>query len=133
MFIDKYRETVKTSALNIPERLKQIDKGYFLVFNHRSKEFEVHHREQRDNTFCLNIPYKELDVRTLELVKRTRMEYAKQIFKEMEENNLKIEREADKKRNEYSKEVLTDIHKYVTRHESKDTIPEDSSLFKGVI
>ena len=125
MYIDKHREVIHTSTHCIPERLKAIDSGYFMVRNHKTEAWEVHHKGQIGNTLALNIPYEELDERTLKLVKSTSIEYAQNIFNEMERNNKKIEEDAEKKRKDMCETVCRDIHKYVTSHESKDTIDSD--------
>lgn len=131
MFIDKYRETVHTSTLRIPERLKAIDKGYFVVRNHKTCQWEVHHSGQLDNTLALNIPYEELDERTIKLVKSTRIEYAQNVFNEMERNNKKIEEDAKKQFDDGCEVIAKDIHKYCTAHESKETIDSDYYMKVG--
>lgn len=127
MFIDEDRETLITSTYDIPERLKEIDDGYFVVRNHKSEQFEVHNSKQQGNTLALNIPYHELDERTIQLVKSTSREYFQNIFNEIERNNEKLEETKKRQRNELTATVLKDMHHYVTQHPSKDTI--DSNYF----
>ena len=127
MFIDKDRETVLTSTHDIPERLKIIDNGYYVLRNHKTKQFEIHNSNQIGNSLALNIPYDELDERTIDLVKKTSIQYARNIFNEMERNNEKLEIDEKNKRQEMTNSVIKDMHHYVTAHPSKDTI--DSNYF----
>ncbi|MFL0197390.1 hypothetical protein ACJDU8_17745 [Clostridium sp. WILCCON 0269] len=133
MYIDKYREVITSSTCNIPQRLRQIDKGYFLVRNHCTKQFEVHHSEEIGNTFCLSIPFNELDERTLQRVRETRIEYIRNIIAEIDNKNEKIEIDGDKELKDVTQTVGRNIYKYVKVHESKETIDEDSKYFKKAV
>lgn len=133
MYIDKYREIVISSVHNIPARLKMIDKGYFLVRNHRTNEYEVHHSGQIGSTLAVNIPYDELDERTLQRVRETRIEYIDKIIAEMDKQNENIETIQNKKANEVTEVVTKDIFRYLKAHESKETIDKDSKYFKEVV
>lgn len=133
MYIDKHREVIETSTFNIPERLKAIDEGYFLVRNYQTKQFEVHHSGQIGDTFCLSIPYDELDYRTIQRVRETQIQYIDNIVAEMERNNEKLEKDRNKKLNDYTQTVTKDIYRYLKSHESKETIDTNSQIFREVI
>mgnify|MGYP001000667952 CR=1 FL=1 len=117
---------IETNVYNIPERLKEIDKDYFVVFNTEAQQFEVHNLGQIGNTLALNIPYDELDNRTIDLVQKTRIENAKKIFDEIDRQNLKLEIDSSKKWKDVTDQQLREMHRYVTNHESKETIPDDA-------
>jgi NH3-dependent NAD+ synthetase len=133
MYIDNFREIIKSDLFNIGGRLKQIDKNYFIVRNHQTAEFEVHYKGQIGGTFALSIPYDKLDERTLKRVRETSIEYAQNIFSEMERNNAKLEADQDRKRKDVTETVTKDIYRYLNKHESKETIDADSQYFKEVI
>ncbi len=80
-------------VFDIVERIKQIDSGYFICFNLKKNRYEVHNYKQA-NTFCLVVPYKNLDARTLSFVRKTKRENFKKLIAEIDENNKKIENEA---------------------------------------
>lgn len=84
--------TIHSDVFDISKRLKEIDSGYYAVYNHKYKRFEVHNRLQRGGSFCLAVPYLQLDARTVTLVRRTRAERAAAYLAEMEEENIKIEK-----------------------------------------
>ncbi|MCL2675202.1 MAG: hypothetical protein FWE84_01235 [Firmicutes bacterium] len=83
---------IKSDVLDICRRLKEIDRGYFVVRNHKKGRFEVHNRQQRGGSFCLALPYPRLDCRTLDLVRRTRYERAGHFLAELEDENRQIQR-----------------------------------------
>ncbi len=81
-------------VFDICKRLKEINSSYFIVRNTREQRFEVHSRAQNKTTLSLVLPYAELDARTVELVRRTRRERMRELVREMEQHNSKLERSA---------------------------------------
>lgn len=134
--IDQYREVVDTHVCDIPERLKEIDSQYFIVRNKQLHCFEVHHGEpQLDNyykTFQLQIPYDELDQRTIDFVLETSIENTKRIIDEIERHNAKIELDNEKKPDEMTKDIARDIYRYCKNHESKETIDDKAYTTKFI-
>lgn len=126
MWIDEDREVVESNVYHIPERLREIDPGYFVVYNHKDKEFEVHHKEQIGGTFCLSIPYPELDYRTIQRVRETRIERARIIMEQMEIAQEAREKAAYDKILDETGEKLKEIHRYVAPKGVADTIPDDA-------
>jgi hypothetical protein len=121
-WLDEYREIIHTSTQRIPERLREIDIGYFVVFNHKNSSFEIHHKDCLPNdSFQLWIPFKELDQRTIDRVLETRIENSKALFDLMEKQNAKLEEDAQKKSDEVTHEISKEIFKYChNQHPSKD-------------
>lgn len=117
---------VKSNVFCIPERLREIDKGYYVVFNTISQCFEVHHREQIGNTLALNIPYGELDCRTVDLVRNTRIENGRKFIEDMDRHNERLELEKEKRLLEYIDVTGREIHKYCSGKAFTDIIPDDA-------
>lgn len=114
-----------TNVYLIPERLKEIDPHYFVVRNHQKGVFEIHHNNQPHTTYCLTVPYPELDCRTLELVRKTAIHNLDKLIAQMDEENQKRERETQKlpqEAAEKTKEVLL----YLNRHESEEWVDDDA-------
>ena len=65
---------LKHDVYNISNRIKQIDVGYYLVYNTSKHKFEVHNYNQADTTYCLTLPYNQIDERTLKYVYQTKSE-----------------------------------------------------------
>lgn len=86
-----YCVEIKGDVFDIPRRLREIDKGYCVFYNRKKHRFEVHNRLQGGGSFCLAVPYTRLDVRTLDLVRRTRQERAESFFAELEAENKRAE------------------------------------------
>ena len=89
------RLLIKSDLFNITKRIKQIDKKYFIVFNKKTKKFEVHYK-RNSSTLELVLPFDRLDKRTLDFVLKTKMENKQKLIEEMEKNNQKLEDEKNR-------------------------------------
>ena len=82
---------IENDVYFILDRLKEIDKNYQIFFNTKRNVFEVHSIGQIGGSYCLTVPYKILDKRTLDLVNKTKRENSERLFEEMERENKKLE------------------------------------------
>ena len=127
MFLGKpHLEELTTNVYLIPERIREIDEEYRVVRNLKDKRYELHHFgqfEKTGNSFCLVIPYSELDCRAVEFVNRTsiRNRNLQRELREMEEENekKKAKKEADLK--EQTTREATEILKFC-HNSSRDWI-----------
>ena len=95
---------ITDDTFDISTRIKQIDAGYFVMYNFKTQRFEVHHDGQG---LCLVLPFDRLDARAVAEVRRTRAERRRQLLEEMDRHNSKLERSLtarilDKARGSYS-------------------------------
>jgi len=88
---------ITTDTFDIAKRLKEIDPHYLLKWNKQKKRYEVFFKEEECEQLELIIPFNELDIRSLYLVQKTRIENAKKILKELEEHNEKLEKKLQNK------------------------------------
>jgi hypothetical protein len=56
---------ISSDLYDISGRIKDIEPGYFIVRNHRTEKFEIHSKDNIGDTYCLTLPYGELDARAL--------------------------------------------------------------------
>lgn len=115
---------VESDVMDIIKQLKKMDKNYFVMFNPRTQQYELHNAEQRDATLSLNLPFDELDQRTIDYAQKYRIENAKKIIAEMEAHNLKLEIEKEDKCKDAQREVFKDVYTYCNRHTGKDALDE---------
>lgn len=102
----KNQIVIDSDNLFILERLKEIDKSYFIIFNLIRKKYEVHSSSQKGNSYCFTIPYNTLDERTIEYARKTRIERRDEVIKEMDRENEKREKNLYKQAVDQLKEVL---------------------------
>lgn len=85
---------VTGDLFGVADRLKEIDKDYFIFFSYRRHRFEVHNRAQKGSTLCLVLPFDRLDERTVRLVRKTRVENAARLLEETERENEKTRKKS---------------------------------------
>ena len=93
---------IESDCLGIVERMKSIDKDYFVLFDLDKQKFELDNHAQGKFTYCLTFPYEQLDERAYLLTLKTRVQNSDKLYKEMEEENRRLEKQK-------IKEVLNDF------------------------
>ena len=86
---------IESDVYNISKRVKNMDKDYYVVYNTSSSKFEIHNSSQIGGTYCLTLPYKELDERTLDFINQTKSENIEKIISKIEKEN-KLRESAEK-------------------------------------
>ena len=112
-----------TNVYLIPERLREIDPDYFVLRDLDKGVFEIHNSAQPDTTYCLTLPFSELDARTLELVRKTQVSNAARLIVEMDSENEALQNEKTRDITEAGY-VAKEILDYANRHESVETVDE---------
>ena len=116
---------IKTNVYFIPERLRDIDSNYFVVFNTDRGKFEVHYKGQPGGTYCFTVPYEELDSRTIELLHQTRVEHSEKIISDMDRYNEQLEKRRYNRLMDEAAQRAKAIHQYARGSEHREAIPED--------
>ncbi|MCL2176803.1 MAG: hypothetical protein FWB72_02495 [Firmicutes bacterium] len=81
---------IQNDLFDVSSRIKEIDSGYFVVYNARESRYEVHHSGQYGNTLALVVPYSKLDARTILLTNKSRVENKARLLKEMQKHNEQL-------------------------------------------
>ena len=76
---------------NIAKRLKDIDRDYYVVYDTSKQLFEIHNSNQVGSTYCLTIPYNQLDERALKLVRKNQSANIDEILEQIENDNKQLE------------------------------------------
>ena len=79
---------VKDDLFHVAKRLRQIDSRYRVYFNRRIFRFEIHVQ----GAMQIALPFDRLDERSVEYVRKTRVENLDALTKEIELDNAKIEK-----------------------------------------
>ncbi len=104
---------IENDLFDLNNRIKEIDEGYFIAFNTKTKNFEVHNSFQPYSTFCLLVPKNKLNAALLEYVRKTRSSRQKKLLEEMEKSNAKLEKEGRTKIIEEAAEKFEELSKNV--------------------
>ena len=88
----KERVAVTSDVFGIVERIKEIDPDYFIMLNRETQRFEVHIKGQLCTLGC-ELPFDELDARTLEYVRAHHSSRIAAIQREIELEEARAEKE----------------------------------------
>lgn len=102
---------IESDVFDICERIKKIDENYFVLFNLNSNKFEIHNSKSK-NSYCLTIPYGQLDSRAIELLHSTSIRNYDKIIKNLDAENEKNEQQAFEKAKEINDYKIREILKY---------------------
>ncbi|MCK9574969.1 MAG: hypothetical protein WCX32_02115 [Clostridia bacterium] len=112
---------INDDVLDIASRIKEIDECYYIMFNTTKRRFEVHNSGQGNNTLATVIPYDTLDARTICYLRTTRRERAKELTKEIELTNERLQQNALSYATAEAEIKLKDYLKYADdKHENVD-------------
>lgn len=78
---------ISGDVYDISKRIKNIDRDYYVVYDTSKQKFEIHNSSQIDSSYCLTLPYDELDERALKHVLKTQSANIDEILKEIENDN----------------------------------------------
>lgn len=74
-------------VFNISNRVKDIDRDYYIVYNTSNQKFEIHHSNQIGGSYCLTLPFDKLDERALKHVRSSQSNNIEQILEQIEVDN----------------------------------------------
>jgi len=84
---------VNSDMYNICSRIQDIDRYYYVVFNTKTKTYELHHSRQKYNSFCLNLG-QNLTPKCLAKINRTKRSEFKKILDDLELHNTLVRSKA---------------------------------------
>ena len=106
------RILITHDVFDIVNRIKNIDKDYFIMYNLRNKKFEVHNYKNINTTYSLTIPYNTLDINTLYYVQKTHISNIDNVLDEIEKSNNNLINTAKNNLQDLVDYRSKDIYKY---------------------
>ncbi len=85
---------ITNDVFDIARRVREIDSSYRIVFDNKRKKFKLYGDPR--NSYIMTLPFSRLDARTVEYVRKTRVERLDAIIAEIEANNKALEESAKK-------------------------------------
>ena len=85
---------ITNDMFNISKRVKSIDPYYYIVYNTKTNQYELHHSKQKFTTFCLNLG-NILSAKVIRKILKTKHTNFSKLLQEIETNNLAIKAKAD--------------------------------------
>lgn len=95
---------IYNDVLDIAKRIYEYDDTFFVAYNSRTKQFEVHNVEQPFNTYCISVGKKLTNDALVDLWKADVRMQGNRILQEIDEHNAKLEKQKEKEHSDLIKD-----------------------------
>ncbi len=112
-----------SDVFDIAQRVKEIDSGYFIVYNTKKHRYEVHNSHQFGSTFCI-VCDSGLNSTVITKLRKSKIENIDKILREIDENNAKNEQNVAKKLKNEASFKLKEMFDYAKKRESDSDFSE---------
>jgi AmiR/NasT family two-component response regulator len=121
----KDRIPVTSHAMDIPVRLKEVNRDFFVMFNTKIQKYEIHCASQPESTLACVLPFEELDNRTLLYVREFSRERTQNLAREIEEYNERLEKKRQAELLDEAGYKTREAFNYLRNNSKTDTIPQE--------
>lgn len=121
----KGRVPVLTHALDIPARLKEISRDFFVMLNTETQKFEVHDAGQPYGTLACVLPFDALDARAIEYVKQFYHANVTDLAREIDEYNERYDLSQKAALIDKANYKACEALKYLNNTTKTDSIPKE--------
>ncbi len=88
------KRRVSHDVYNIANRIKKIDRDYYVVLDTIKRKYEIHNSSQLGSSYCLTLPYDDLDARALDYIFMTRVGNIDELIDRIDRENVLHEKSA---------------------------------------
>ncbi|MGN0771846.1 MAG: hypothetical protein ACI4MI_04605 [Christensenellales bacterium] len=106
---------IDNDLFDVAARIKSIDDNYQIYFNRGSGSYELHNLRCYP-TKQADIPFARLDCRTVDWVRKTRVQNMEELIAEMNRHNEKIERNNRNEQLQRADLIIENTMRSLTRH-----------------
>ena len=119
---------IESDAFDIVTRIKEIDDGYYIVYDTKRNCYELHNSNQI-NSYCLSIPFDEIDARIIDLIYYTNVLNIDNIMQDIDKDNNEIDRNNNNEILNQTKYMSEEIFKFCNNSSKKYDV---SKAFESV-
>lgn len=119
----KDRIPVLSNAMDIPVRLKEVNRDFFVMFNTRTQKYEIHCASQLGGTMACSLPFDELDARAILYAREFSAARTQQIAEEIERYNEKLEKSQYAAMLDKANYQCRDVFNYLKNNSKTDEVP----------
>lgn len=121
----KDRIPVLRSVYDIPVRLKEVNRDFFVMFNTRIQKYEIHCASQPFDTLACVLPFDQLDARTLTYVREFSRERTEHLAEEIERYNEELDRKEQASLIDKASYKCREAFNYLKNNTHTDSIPQE--------
>ena len=119
------RIPVISHAMDIPVRLKEVNRDFFVMFNTRIQKYEIHCASQPESTLACVLPFDELDERAIKYAREHSRERTENLAREIEEYNERLERKQQAEMLDKAGYKCKEAFDYLRNNSKTDSIPQE--------
>lgn len=119
------RLPVLNNVYDIPARLKEVSRDFFVMFNTGTQKFEIHSAGQLGDTLACVLPFEELDARAVRYVREYSRERTAQIAREIEEYNERLDAREKAALIDKASYKTREAFNYLKNNTKTDSIPRE--------
>jgi len=116
---------IVSHVTDIPVRLKELNRAFFVMFNTKSQKYEIHCSDQPFSTLACVLPYDELDARAITYAREHSSERLEQIAREIEEHNERLVAKAEAEMIDKANYKMREAFNYLKNNSKTDSIPQE--------
>lgn len=102
---------IESNVFDILDRIREIDDGYFLIYDTVKNKYELHNLFQC-NTYCLTVPFEVIDEKLIKLIYETNVCHIDNILKDIDNNNAIQEKQNIDNVKYQSEYMVREIYKF---------------------
>jgi len=122
---DRNHIPVTSHVMDIPVRLKELNRAFFVMFNTRTQKYEIHCADQPFETLACSLPFEELDARAITYAREYSVERLEKIAREIEEYNERLVAKAEADMMDKANYKMKEAFNYLKNNSKTDSIPKE--------
>lgn len=121
----KDRLPVTSHTLDIPVRLKEVNRDFFVMFNTKLQKYEIHCASQPESTLACVLPFDALDNRAVQYARQYSRERTENLAREIEEYNERLEKKQQADMLDEAGYKCREAFNYLRNNSKTDEIPAE--------
>lgn len=122
---DRNHIAVLSNATDIPARLKEVNRDFFVMLNRDTQRYEIHCASQPFDTFACTLPFDVLDERALVYAREYASERFEKVVADMEAYNERLVARGERDVIDRANYKMRDAFNYLKNNSNTDAIPQE--------
>lgn len=122
---DRNHIAVLSNATDIPARLKEVNRDFFVMLNRDTQRYEIHCASQPLDTLACALPFDALDERALVYAREYASERFEKVVADMEAYNERLAASVERDVIDKANYKMREAFNYLKNNSKTDAIPQE--------
>lgn len=122
---DRNHIAVLSNATDIPVRLKEVNRDFFVMLNRNTQRYEIHCAKQICGTLACVLPFDALDERALVYVREHAAERTENIAAEVDSYNEHLVQQKERDIIDKANYKMREAFNYLKNNRKTDSVPQE--------